>query len=58
VKWSIEVTPLEKAMIAVGSERAARAAARRLWPDMPAPVVAALVTLIRRTQQEEEEETE
>ena len=45
---SLYVTnPVERAMLTVGSERAARAAAARLWPHLDPKVRNYIVTLIR-----------
>ena len=47
MKVIVEISPVERAMINAGSERAARAAAAGLWPDMDPKVRNYIVTLIR-----------
>lgn len=47
MKVIVEISPVERAMINAGSERAARDTARRIWPDMDPKVRNAVVTLIR-----------
>ena len=55
MKLTVETTPLERALLAAGSLRAARDTARRLWPDMDARVRNVVVTLVREGRQLEEE---
>ena len=52
MKVIVETSPLERAMLTVGTERAARAAARRIWPDMDPKVRNVIVTLVRASTEE------
>lgn len=47
MKVTVETSPVERALLATGSERAARDTARRLWPDMDARLRNIVVALIR-----------
>lgn len=52
MKVTVETSPLERAMLTVGTERAARAAAADLWPDMDPKVRNIIVTLVRASTEE------
>lgn len=47
MKVIVETSPVERAMLATGTERTARNVARRLWPDMDPKVRNAIVAIIR-----------
>lgn len=52
MKVIVEISPIERAMINAGSERAARDTARRIWPDMDPKVRNVIVTLVRASTEE------
>ena len=52
MKVTVETSPLERAMLTVGTERAARAAAADLWPDMDPKVRNIIVALVRASTEE------
>lgn len=47
MKVTVETSPLERAMLTVGTERAARAAAARLWPRIDPKLRNIVVAIIR-----------